>query len=168
MDKFVVDTSELKELTKTFEKLAGEETKKQFKVWVESMGFEFLDIIKKEIISLEVVDTRLLLTSFKRGDKNNIWTISEGGLTIDVGTNVKYAAFVNDGHFTTPEGVVSRWVPGYWEGNKFKYDKNAKTGMLLKRKWIEGTHYWESALKIFEKVFNKSLEKNLSQWLDKI
>ena len=52
----------------------------------------------------------------------------------------EYASFVEDGHYTTGEGVKKRWVPGRWQGKKFIYDPNAKTGMLLKSKFIQGRH----------------------------
>lgn len=164
---FKLDTREINKFLDKFKKIASKEFQKELSLWLEAMGFEFLDIVQDEIIRTKTVDTRLLLNSFQKGNGDNIWTISNGGLSLLVGTNVEYAQYVNDGHNTTKDGVASRWVPGVWEGNKFTYIKGAKTGMLLKRKWVEGTHYWDSAMKIYEKIFHKSLEKNLQAWLDK-
>jgi hypothetical protein len=165
---FKIDTRELDKFFKKFKKVASKEFKKEVATWLEAMGFEFLDIIQDEIIRTKTVDTRLLLNSFQKGNGENIWKISNGGLTLEVGTNVEYALYVNDGHYTTKEGVLSRWVPGRWVGGKFIYDKNEKKqGMLLRRKFVEGSHYWDSAMKIYEKIFHKSLERNLQQWLDK-
>lgn len=155
----------LEEFLLKLEKASSGEFKSQVGLWLEAMGFEFLDIIQDEIIRLQVVDTRLLLTSFEKGNDKNIWELSKGSLTLHIGTNVEYARYVNDGHWLNPNGVATRFVPGTWSGDKFTYSKGAKTGMLLKQKFIEGKHYWENALFIFEKVFNKSLERNLEHWL---
>ena len=96
-----------------------------------------------------------------------VWELSDGDLTLEVGTNVEYAGYVNDGHWTNPKGVQRRWVPGYWEGDRFIYDPSAKTGMLLKQHWVEGAHYFESALRIYEKMFQTEAENKLQEWLER-
>ncbi|MFP7170774.1 HK97 gp10 family phage protein [Terribacillus sp. 7520-G] len=143
--------------------------KADMELWLEGMGYEFLDIIQDEIIRTNTVDTRRLLNSFNKGDRENAWQISDNGMTLDVGTNLDYASYANDGHFTVDpaKGKDSRWVPGYWKGDRFVYDPGADTGMLLILKWIDGTNYWDNALRIFELMFEKSLEKKLQQWMDK-
>lgn len=146
---------------------ANGDFRKELAVWMQGLGAEFLRIVEDEIIRREVVDTRLLLASFHEGGDGNVWEIKDGGLTLEVGTNVKYAAFVNDGHWTNPKGVPVRFVPGRWKGSRFIYDPNAKTGMILKQKWVEGKHYWESAVNIFEKLFPDILDAKLQEWLDK-
>ncbi|MGE8207678.1 HK97 gp10 family phage protein [Heyndrickxia sp. NPDC080065] len=142
--------------------------KEQMALWLEGMGMEFLDIIQDEIIRTKTVDTRLLLNSFKRGDSENVFELNSGGLVLHVGTNLNYATYANDGHFTIDprKNQDRRWVPGRWKGERFEYDPSAKTGMLLKFTWVDGTGYWDSALAIFEKMFTKSLEKKVQQWLD--
>lgn len=137
-------------------------------LWLDAMGMEFLDLIQNEIRDTGTVDTRRLLNSFQRGDRDNMWTLSEGSLVLDVGTNLDYASFANDGHFTIDpsKGRDRRWVPGYWSGGRFKYDPGADTGMLLKFTWIDGSGYWDNALAIFEKMFERSLDKKLQDWMD--
>lgn len=166
-DKITIDGKEFKDLQRTFEKLGSAEFKKEVGIWLEAEAFIFSDEIKAEIIRTKTVDTRRLLNSFDKSKDGNVWRIKRGGLELRVGTNVKYAAAVNDGHSTTPKGISQRWVPGVWEGDKFTYTKGAKTGMLLREKWVEGTHYFDNAVKVFEKMFGKSLDKNLARWLDK-
>ena len=114
-----------------------------------------------------MLDSRLLLASFEKGNDANVWELTDGGLTLEVGTNLSYAGYVNDGHWTNTKGVARRWVPGYWEGDRFIYDPGAETGMLLKQHWVEGKHYFESALRIFEKIFQASAEAKLQEWIDK-
>ena len=92
--------------------------KKALSVFVQGLGLEFLRVIQDEIIRLKVIDTRLLLSSFHIGDNGNA-ELSEGDLTVEVGTNVEYAKFVNDGHWTCGKGEAMRFVPGRWSGNRF-------------------------------------------------
>ncbi len=107
------------------------------------------------------MDTRQLLSSFQKGGDGNVWNL--GGLTLEVGTSVSYAGYVNDGHSQQP----GRYIPGYWSGHRFIYDPSAKTGMVLKKNWVEGKHYWESALRILDKLCPEFLDKKLQEWLDR-
>lgn len=140
----------------------------EFKKWLEAMGMEFLDVVQDEIIRTGTVDTRRLLNSFQKGDKDNFWTATDQGLTLDIGTNVEYASYVNDGHFTIDpsKGLDRRWVPGYWSGSRFKHDRNSNTGMLLKFQWVDGTNYWDVALAMFEKMFDKGLDRLFQEWIE--
>jgi hypothetical protein len=152
-----------------FEKLsrAGNgDFRKELATWLEALGIELLRIIEDEIIRRDVTDTRLLLHSFTKGDKENIWEITDDGLTLEVGTHVDYASYVNDGHWTNTKGVAVRFVPGTWNGDKFQYIPGAKTGMVLKQKWVPGKPYFDSALRIFEQMLPELCEAKLQQWLD--
>lgn len=140
--------------------------KKELEAFLEGIGLEFLRIIEDEIIRRKVVDTRLLLNSFHKGDGENFWEISDGGLTLEVGSNVEYAGYVNDGHWTCGKGEAMRFVPGYWEGDRFQYDASAKSGMMLKQKWVEGKHFWENGIRILDRIMPEILEAKLQQWLD--
>ncbi|WP_203363184.1 HK97 gp10 family phage protein [Bacillus sp. REN10] len=151
----------LKQFMKQVEKAADRDLKKEFGIWLEGMGMDFLALIQNEIIRTETVDTRRLLNSFSRGDSESVWSINSGGLTLEIGTNLKYASYANDGHFQR-----KRFVPGYWRGDRFVYDPGANTGMMLREKWVEGSHYWDNALVIFERIFERSLERRMQQWLD--
>ena len=140
---------------------------KEMKLFLESLGTEFLRLVQDEIIRRDVTDTRLLLHSFTQGDKDNVWISSNNGLTLEVGTNLEYAAFVNDGHWTCKKGEKSRFVPGTWQGDHFIYNKNADTGMVLKQQWVEGAKYWEEALRLFEYMYPELLAKKFDKWLRK-
>ncbi len=162
-----IDMSEFREFFGKVEQAARGDFRKEFETFLEAIGFEFLRVLQDEIIRRKVIDTRLLLASFEKGSTGNVWSIEEGGLTLEVGTNVSYASYVNDGHWTNTKGVARRWVPGYWSGDRFIYDPSAETGMLLKQKWVEGAHYWESALRIIERIYPEVLDKKLQEWLDR-
>lgn len=144
---------------------AAWDIKHEVNQWLEALGYEFLRIVEDEIIRRKVVDTRLLLNSFQKGAEGNVWTATDGGFSLEVGTNVNYAAFANDGHWTCKKGESGRWVPGVWQGDRFIYTPGAKTGMFLKQKWVEGSHYWESAIRILEKMLPDLLEAKFNGWL---
>ncbi len=160
------DMSELKQFFQQMENVARGKFKEDFTVWLEAIGFDFLRVVQDEIKNRKVIDSRLLLDSFTKNDRGNIWRMLNSGLTLEVGTNVNYANYVEKGHWTNPQGTAQRFVPGYWEGDRFIYDKNAESGMVLKQKWIEGKHYFESALRIYETIFKESTERKLQQWID--
>ncbi|OTQ85143.1 phage portal protein [Bacillus subtilis subsp. subtilis] len=141
---------------------------RKYEQWLEAVGYEFIDIVQDEIIRTKTVDTRRLLNSFQRGDQDNIFSMTSGSLKLDVGTNLEYASYVNDGHFTIDpsKNQDRRWVPGRWKGEQFEYDPAAQTGMLLKFQWVDGSGFWDNAMAIFELMFERSLERKLQQWID--
>ena len=161
-----IDTSELNAFVKKLNGAGQGQFKKELRVFLEGLADDFLSLVQDEIIQRQVVDTRLLLHSFHKGDNNSVYQWSDGGMTIEVGTNLEYASYVNDGHWTNPKGVKTRWVPGYWEGETFTYDPDAKTGMLLKQRWVEGTHYFDNALLLMEQVLPNILEEKMQEWLN--
>lgn len=165
--KVEFDLTEIKPFLARLRQAASGDFKNEITRFFEGIGLEFLRLVQDEIIRREVVDTRLLLASFYQGGDDNVWETDETGLTLEVGTNIKYAAYVNDGHWTNAKGVPIRFVPGRWEGDRFIYERGAKTGMVLKQRWVEGAHYWESALRILERMFPDLLEAKLQHWLDK-
>lgn len=114
--------------------------------------------LQEEIVARDVIDTGVLFDSFEKGEKDNVWIESDNGLTIEVGSENTYAAAVNNGHKTCPPGVSQRWFPGRWEGKKFIYDPNAKTGMLLKQQWIDARPFFDSVKGRAEQEFEKDGE----------
>lgn len=140
--------------------------RKELELFLEGLGNEFLRIVEDEIIRRKVLDTRLLLASFHNGDGNNLWELTEGNLTLEVGSTLEYAGYVNDGHWTNPKGVDRRFVPGYWQGDRFIYDPTAEGGMVLKQHFVDGKPYFDSALRILDKMLPEFLDKKLQEWLD--
>lgn len=167
-NKYVsLDFSDFKAFFERLKQAASGDFKKELALFLEGLGVEFLRIVEDEIIRRKVMDTRLLLASFHKDGENNVWEMDESGLTLEVGSNVEYAAYANDGHWTNPKGVEQRFIPGRWEGDRFIYEPGAKTGMVLKQKWVEGAHYWESALRILEKMYPDLLDAKLQDWIDR-
>lgn len=162
-----IDFTEQKRFFGALEAAARGGFRKELELFLEGIGVDFLTTIQEEILRLKVVDTSLLLHSFHKGNDNNVWEITDGGLTLEVGSSAEYAGYVNDGHWTNPKGVETRFVPGYWKGDHFVHDRNAKGGMVLKQKWVEGKRYYDSVLHILEKMFPEMVRGKLDEWLEK-
>lgn len=160
-----IDCSQLERFVEQMEGAANGLFKQEVHKFLEGIGDKFLEIVVEEIKRRNVMDTRLLLNSFQKGSEGGVWKTETGGMTLEIGTNVEYASYVNDGHLTNPEGVKRRWVPGYWNGDRFIYSPGVKTGMLLQQKWVEGAHYWEGAIRIIERMIPQFLEKKMAEWL---
>lgn len=162
-----IETTELKQFVERLRSAGkGKEFEKELVVFMDALAVEFLSYVQDSIIKAGSVDTRLLLNSFQRGGNGNVFTISAGGLEIEVGSNVEYASYVNDGHWLNSKGVNTRWVPGYWDGQRFVYQPGSKTGMLLKQKWIEGSHYFDDAIRLMERMAPEFMERKMQQWLE--
>ena len=161
-----IETAELKRFVNKLSKAGNEQFRKDLLIFLEGIADEFLRIVEDEIIRTQTVDTRLLLNSFHKGERDNLYVVAQGDMTIEVGTNVTYASYANDGHWTNPKGVATRFVPGYWHGHSFVYQPGAKTGMLLKQKWVEGSHYFDSAVRCMEQMLPNLLEAKLQQWAE--
>ena len=171
------DLTEYKDFFSRLREAARGDFKQECEIFLEALGVEFLSLVQDEIIRLEAKENALLLNSFFRNDENSVWELSEDGLLLEVGTNVKYAKYVNDGHWTIdptkekhfvlPNGELARFVPGKWDNDRFIYDKDAKTGMVLKQQFVEAKPFFKNAMTIFEKQFPIAMEKKMQQWLDK-
>ncbi|MCY8074381.1 HK97 gp10 family phage protein [Bacillus haynesii] len=157
----------LKQLSQTLEKAGQSGFRTEAAKWLEQAGTDFLNLVRDEIVRAGSIDTGSLLRSFKRGSEGNSWEIEKGGLTLEVGTELEYASFVNDGHWSGGKDEV-RWIPGQWHGGRFQYDPGSSSGMALKRQWVKGTGYWEHALYIFERLFEKRLHERLQTWLNSL
>ena len=161
-----IDMSEFRAFFERLESASKGEFKKELETYLDGIGNDFLKVVQDEIIRRKVMDYRRLLASFEKGAEENIWEIEEGGLTLEVGSSTNYASYVNDGHWTNTKGVEKRFVPGYWEGHRFIYDPSAKGGMVLKQHWVEGNPYFDSALRLYRKIFEASLDRKLQEWID--
>lgn len=176
------DMSELKQFFRNMENAAKGEFKEEFTVWLEAVGFDFLTVVQDELDNRDIKDSRLLMDSFTKNDRGNIWRMLDDGLTLEVGTNVLYATWVEKGHTQQPGRFVpGRWeggkfvkekvengqvIPAHWEGGKFIYDPSANSGMVLKAEKVEGKHYFENSFDKYKTTFEKSAKRKLQQWID--
>ena len=77
-------------------------------------------------------------------DKNKfLVNKTDKGFEVLLVNNMQYATWVNDGHKQKP----GRFIPGYWENaTHFRYDPNAKGGMVLKKSWVKGVFFVEKGI----------------------
>lgn len=161
-----IDATELRRFVERLNQAGrGKGFEKELSRFLDAIAVEFLSYVQDFIIQAGSVDTRLLLNSFQKSGEGSVFIAQEGSLQIEVGTNVEYASFVNDGHWLNPKGVDMRWVPGEWQGERFIYQPGAKTGMLLKQNWIEGSHYFDDAIRLMERMAPQFMERKIEQWL---
>lgn len=83
-----------------------------------------------------VLRTPVMTGNLRRNWRLGPMTYSGGVWQADVSNNTEYAPYVEFGHRQTP----GRFIPGYWESDRFVYDPNSPTGMTLRRPWVEGRH----------------------------
>ena len=105
------------------------------------------------------------LTPVDTGNLRNNWELSQvyrkgDELYIVLFNPTEYASFIEDGHMQ-----YSRWVPGEWRGDRFEYIPGAKTGMMLKEKWIPGHHMARISINKIEREIPKRYEKALKQFM---
>lgn len=169
MSKFEIDCSEMKEFFSEFSKFSGETLKKEFQLFLDGLGLEFLRIVSDEIKSRNVTDTRMLLASFSKGDGNNCWKWIDGYQTLEVGSLLEYAAPVNDGHWTCRKGIPGRFVPGdvVLDSNgkvlEFNYNPDAKTGIYVKQQWIKARPYFSYSIEVISNMLPEMMEKKIDQ-----
>lgn len=156
----MIDTAGLDQFAEKMERAAVE--LKPFAAQVlQDEGEDFLNLVQDAIMSAGNVDTRLLLSSFTKGSGNGIWVLDMGGLTLQIGTNVEYARWVNDGHSQRP----GRFVPGYFDGNgTFRYSPGAGTGMVLKASHVAGSHFFEKACSAFSGYWEATVGAAFEAW----
>ncbi len=103
-------------------------------------------------------------------DLKGSWRVSEptkignSDYEIEVYNSMKYAKYVEFGHRQRP----GRFIPGYWVGKEFVYDKNSDEGMVLKARWVEGAHMLTKAEMELERKKDRMIEKMLEQELRKL
>ena len=69
--------------------------------------------------------------------------VNQSDTEIEIRSPAKYAGYVNYGHDQQP----GRFIPGTWQGDKFRYNPKAKTGMVLKKSHVKGKKFVEASIK---------------------
>lgn len=156
----MIDTAGLDQFAEKLERAAAD--LKPFAAQVlQDEGEDFLNLVQDAIVSAGNVDTRLLLSSFTKGSGNGIWILDMGALTLQIGTNVEYAQWVNDGHGQRP----GRFIPGSFDGNgTFRYIPGARTGMVLKASHVAGSHFFEKAVSAFSGYWETTIRTAFEAW----
>lgn len=150
------DFSELRRLAGAFNKALDERIIERFmRDFLLEMAFRAERKIKKRT----PVNTGHLRRNWKVG------TVERHGnaLVVEIYNPVDYASFVE-------YGFRAHWVPGYWKGKTFVYDRNAKTGMYVgpKNGWVPGRFMATISMQEIERELPRYLERRVMGLLDDI
>lgn len=112
-------------------------------------------------LALRAVSIAKKGTPVMDGDLRKSWAASKPVMNGNVAScemtnSMDYASWVEDGH-----RQVKRWVPGSWMGNRFVYNGNSESGMMLKPKWITGFHMGRRAINNIEANAQKYVKNDL-------
>ena len=111
------------------------------------------NICLEEISPLIPVDTSRLVSSFQVG----VITPDEA----EIGTNVEYAIYVNDGHVQHKRFLPISYLSA---GGRGKYIKPGNTkGIMLKEKYIPGKHFLENGMRQAEPRMKTLIESFMEQ-----
>lgn len=149
----MIDVSQLDDFARKCEAMKAD-LKPYAAKTMDEIGEEFLDIVQEEIMAADNVDIGVLLASFFKGVPGNVYQLDAGGLTLTIGTNVRYAKWVNKGHPQRP----GRFIPGVWEGKHFRYIPGAKTGMVLRARFVKGSFFFDKAVKVLDQIFPERVD----------
>lgn len=100
------------------------------------------------------------------GTLRNNWAVMPVGkrgnhYTVVVLNNLVYSSYVEFGHRQQP----GRFIPGRWEEDRFVYDPEAESGMVLKEPWVKGKFMLTISTQELEMQAPALLEKKLYQFL---
>lgn len=147
------DFRELERLGKRLEQLSAVD----FDAFCRQMANELAGRLLRKVVKRTPViygslrDAWAILLVEKKGDAYVITIIN----------NLVYASYVEFGHRQQP----GRFIPGYWESDRFIYDPEAEGGMVLKKAWVPGRYMMTISVQELERQAPKIIEKRLYEFL---
>lgn len=147
------DSKELKRLNDRLEKLSKVDMDAFYRTAAKDLAGRLLFKVKKR-------------TPVVYGTLRDAWAVMPVGrrgnhYTVVVLNNLRYASYVEYGHRQQP----GRFIPGHWEGERFIYDPEAKSGMVLKNSWVKGRFMLTISTQELERQAPAILEKKLYKFL---
>lgn len=152
-----VDYRELKEFKKKLEKAKDGLPDKLGEMAV-AEGVKFVKEAQRIVDNERIYASRNYKRSFHSDDTAKV----EGNkITVGVGNLANYASFVE-------KGFRSHFVPGYWQGNVFVYDRNAKGGMYVGpyKGVFEGRWVVKRALHTISLTQNARLKRKIKRYIE--
>jgi len=116
-------------------------------------------IAQEEITPLIPVDTSRLVSSFQIGTVTPEYS--------EIGTNVEYALYVNDGHVQHSRFLPATYLSAKGKRLYLKSQKGSKgdpKGIMLKEKYIPGKFFLEKGMKTAEPRMKTKIES----WMEEI
>lgn len=147
-----------------------ERLQKKVQKFEEIDGDKLCKQIAKELAARLLSKVIKLTPSTQTGELRRAWKVNEviqvgsNEYEIEVTNSMEYASYVEYGH----RQQVGRFVPGYWKGNQFIYQKGAKEGMVLKVGFVKGKLMLTKSTMQVENIAPKLIEKRVMNELIKI
>ncbi|WP_246565345.1 HK97 gp10 family phage protein [Paenibacillus faecis] len=154
-------------LARRFQQLTDKGMERILRNIAEAAGEALLNLIIDKIDKQGLIDTGALWQSFSRGEDGNVWEwdVDRNAIVLEVGSNLPYARYLNDGYTITK----AYFVPGYWNrGGSFVYDPSAKTGFLAKPRSFIGRRYFDIATDNFRGGMNEFIVQRLERELERM
>lgn len=147
------DFEQLKRLNDRLEKLSKVDMDVFYRAAAKDLAGRLLSKVKKRtpVVYGTLRDAWAVMPIGHRGDH----------YTVVVLNNLRYASYVEYGHRQQP----GRFIPGYWEGERFVYDPEAEGGMVLKDSWVKGRFMLTISTQELEQQAPALLEKKLYKFL---
>jgi hypothetical protein len=158
-----MELNNFNELASVFSSLTPSEIEKILSMILEELGETLLNYVIDEIYDQDLIDTGLMVNSFSRNEDGNVWEwdTDRNVITIEVGSNVPYAKWLNDG-YTMNKG---HFVPGVWRNGVFTYDPSAKSGFYAKPRSFIGRHYFDFAVDHMKETMSDIITRRLKKEL---
>jgi hypothetical protein len=154
-------------LARKFEQLSRGVIAEVIRNIVEVVGETLLNHVIDEIDRQGLIDTGTMWNSFTRGGEENIWEwdIDRNAITLEVGSNLPYARYLNDGYTMNKK----HFVPGYWNGSgKFVYDPGSKSGFMARPRSFIGRKYFDIAVHHLEGGMNALIMSRLEKEMGRL
>ncbi|MCR8998023.1 HK97 gp10 family phage protein [Brevibacillus laterosporus] len=154
------------QLQKRLRMLHDKDIKRIEKKIIRRIGTVFLRMLRQQIKKMGLVDSGESMKAFMKGKRGNIWImdVDRNSFTLELGASYFVPLLLNDG-YTIKKG---HFVPGRFEGGKFIYDRNAKTGVWMKPRSFIGKNYLDITLQGFQGGIQGLMEDLLSKELKKV
>lgn len=156
MFRITVDSRGLKRLCRNVERLN--------RTQMAEVGRRVVREIALRLQAHVVLRTPVMTGNLRRNWRLSPMTYSGGVWQADVLNNTEYAPYVEFGHRQTP----GRFIPGYWESDRFVYDPNSPTGMTLRRPWVEGRHMLANSVAQVEREVPGYVQRIVEEYLREV
>lgn len=147
------DFRQLKALQKKIDKLSKVDFDRFYTEAAKDMAGHLLNKVKKRtpVIYGKLRDAWAVLPIERQGDQYVITVIN----------GLRYASYVEYGYRQQP----GRFIPGYWDGERFIYNPDEEGGMVLKNICVGGRFMLTISIQELERMAPVLLEKRLLEFL---
>ena len=147
------DYEQLKKLNKRLEQLMDSDIDKFIRKTAKELAGRLLNktVKRTPVVYGTLRDAWAIMPVGQRGNRYTVVLIN----------NLVYASYVEYGHRQQP----GRFIPGHWESDRFVYDPDAESGMVLKDSWVKGRYMLTISTQELERQAPKIIERKLYNFM---